>query len=176
VIIDQDAFGGVNIDPMVMVIQDPQAEVLGLTIESGDGWLKESVAHTLRMLELIGRTDIPVAAGATYPLLNSEEATKRWEKLYGKMPYKGAWMETWPSYNTANRPHYHAAEVVPPLEEGEPTTKPIAESAANSWCARCGRLPEKSPFLPWALHQSGLGDRAGSPIRGQRQGAGDHGR
>jgi len=147
VIIDQDAFGGVNIDPMVMVIQDPQAEVLGLTIESGDGWLKESVAHTLRMLELIGRTDIPVAAGATYPLLNSEEATKRWEKLYGKMPYKGAWMETWPSYNTANRPHYHAAEVVPPLEEGEPTTKPIAESAAQFLVRKVREAPGEISIL-----------------------------
>jgi purine nucleosidase len=131
VIIDQDAFGGVNLQPLLMVIEDPRAQVLGLTIESGDGWQKESVAHTLRMLELIGRTDIPVVAGATYPLLNSQEETKRWETRYGKLPYKGAWMESWPDYNTMNRPHYHLADVVPPLEEGAPTTKPAAEVAAE---------------------------------------------
>jgi len=130
VIIDQDAFGGVNLQPMLLVIQSADVEVVGITIESGDGWQKESVAHTLRLLELIGRTDIPVVPGATYPLINSQEETRRWEQLYGKLPYKGAWMESWPDYNTMNRPHYHAADVVPPLEEGEPTTKPSSEVAA----------------------------------------------
>jgi purine nucleosidase len=131
VIIDQDAFGGVNLQPILMILQARDVEVLGITIESGDGWQKESVAHTLRLLELIGRTDVPVVPGATYPLINSEEATRRWETLYGKVPYKGAWMDHWPDYNTANRPHYHAADVVPPLEEGEPTTKPAPEIAAE---------------------------------------------
>jgi len=132
VIIDQDAFGpgGSNLQSILMIVQAPGVDVVGVTIESGDGWQKENVAHTLRMLELIGRTDIPVVAGATFPLLNSEEETRRWEKLYGKLAYKGAWMDVWPSYNTINRPHYHGPDVVPPLEEGEPTAKPVAESAA----------------------------------------------
>jgi inosine-uridine nucleoside N-ribohydrolase len=133
VIIDQDAYGpgGSNLQAILLVVQSPDVEVVGITIESGDGWQKENVAHTLRMLELVGRADIPVYAGATYPLVNSEEETRRWEKLYGKLPYKGAWMETWPSYNTVNRPHYHPADVVPPLEEGEPATKPAPEAAAS---------------------------------------------
>ncbi|HEX3728643.1 MAG TPA: nucleoside hydrolase [Opitutaceae bacterium] len=130
VIIDQDAFDGVNLQPLLMVIESPDVEVVGITVESGDGWQKESVAQTLRMLELIGRTDIPVAAGATYPLLNSEEETIRWEALYGRLAYKGAWMRTWPDYNTVNRPHYHSAEIVPPLAEGLPTGRPVPEPAA----------------------------------------------
>src|SRR5471030_286853 len=98
VIIDQDAFGpgGPNLQPILMVLQAPDVEVLGITTVSGDGWQKENTAHTLRMLELIGRTDVPVVAGATDPLLNSQEETKRWEKLYGNLAYKGAWTETWP--------------------------------------------------------------------------------
>src|SRR5271157_4065083 len=62
VIIDQDAFGpgGSNLQAILMVMQAPDVEVLGVTIESGDGWQKENVAHTLRMLELVGRADIPV--------------------------------------------------------------------------------------------------------------------
>ncbi len=132
VIIDQDAFGpgGPNLQPILMVLQSPDVEVLGITVESGDGWQAENVAHTLRMLELIGRTDVAVVAGATFPLVNTEEATIRWEGLYGKLPYKGAWMREWPDYNTVNRTHYHAAEVVPPLAEGAPTTKPLGETAA----------------------------------------------
>jgi inosine-uridine nucleoside N-ribohydrolase len=141
VIIDQDAFGGVNLQPLLLFLQSPDVEVLGITVESGDGWQKESVAHTLRMLELIGRTDIPVAAGATYPLINSEAATKRWEALYGRVPYKGAWMDHWPDYNTKNRPHYHAADVVPPLAEGEPTTKPLPEVAAEFMVQEVRRYP-----------------------------------
>jgi purine nucleosidase len=132
VIIDQDAFGpgGSNLQSILMLVQAPDVDVLGIAVESGDGWQKESVAHTLRMLELIGRPDIPVLQGATYPLINTQEETKRWEAIYGKLPYKGAWMESWPSYNTINRPHYHAADVVPPLEEGEPTIKAASEPAA----------------------------------------------
>ncbi len=132
VIIDQDAFGpgGPNLQPILMVLQSPDIEVLGITVESGDGWQKENTAHTLRMLELIGRTEIPVLSGATYPLVNTEEATLRWESLYGKLPYKGAWMREWPSYNTVNRLRYHAAEVIPPMPEGEPQTRAAPETAA----------------------------------------------
>ncbi len=141
VIVDQDAFGGVNLQPLLMFLQSPDVEVLGITIESGDGWQKESVAHTLRMLELIGRTDVPVYRGATYPLIHTEAETRRWEALYGKLPYKGAWMDQWPSYNTMNRPHYHAADVVPPLEEGEPTTAPAPGVAAEFLVQEVRRYP-----------------------------------
>jgi purine nucleosidase len=147
VIIDQDAFGGVNLQPILLVIQSPDVEVVGITIESGDGWQKESVAHTLRLLELIGRTDIPVVPGATYPLINSQEETRRWEQLYGKMAYKGAWMESWPAYNTVNRPHYHTADVVPPLEEGSPTTRPAAEVAAAFLVRKVREAPGEISIL-----------------------------
>ncbi|MSU47601.1 MAG: nucleoside hydrolase [Opitutus sp.] len=132
VIIDQDAFGpgGSNLQSILMVLQAPDIDVLGITVASGDGWLKENVAHALRMLELIGRTEVPVVAGATYPLVNSEESTRRWEQQYGKLPYKGAWMREWPGYNTVHRPRYHAPDVVPPMLDGEPTTRPATETAA----------------------------------------------
>lgn len=147
VIIDQDCFGGPNIDPLIMVIEDPDIEVVGITVESGDGWQKESVAQTLRMLELIGRTDIPVVPGATYPLLNSEDETRRWEQLYGKLAYKGAWMDSWPGYNTMNRPHYHAADVVPPMPQGEPTSRPLAEVAAVFLARKVREAPSEITIL-----------------------------
>jgi purine nucleosidase len=149
VIIDQDAFGpgGSNIQSIMMVVQDPRLEVLGITIVSGDGWQKEEVAQTLRMLELIGRTDIPVVPGATNPLINSEEETRRWEKIYGKLAYKGAWMDSWPDYNTVNRPHYHAADVVPPLTAGAPTTKASPEVAANFIVRKVREFPGEVTVL-----------------------------
>lgn len=149
VIIDQDAFGpgGPNLQPILMLLQSPEIEVLGITVESGDGWQKENVAHTLRMLELIGRPEIPVVPGATYPLLNTEEGTRRWEKLYGKLAYKGAWMRSWPDYNTVNRTRYHAAEVVPRLEEGEPSIKPAAETAAAFLVRKVREFPGEVTIL-----------------------------
>jgi len=59
IIIDQDAAGpaGTDQQSMLLLIQSPQTEVLGITVVTGDAWLTEEVAHTLRLLEIIGRTD-----------------------------------------------------------------------------------------------------------------------
>src|SRR5437879_11783651 len=74
VIIDQDAAGpaGTDLQSTLLLIQSAQTEVLGVTVVTGDAWLKSEVAHTLRMLELIGRTDIPVVAGAEYPTVRTK--------------------------------------------------------------------------------------------------------
>src|SRR5215468_10391426 len=69
VIIDQDEAGpgGTDQQATLLLIQSPKAEVLGITVVTGDAWLNEEVAHTLRTLELMGRTDIPVLRGAEVP-------------------------------------------------------------------------------------------------------------
>src|SRR5215470_19370268 len=84
-IIDQDAAGpaGTDLQSTLLLIQSPATEVLGVTVVTGDMWLKAEVAHTLRMLELIGRTDIPVVRGAEYPLVRRKEETEIFEQLYG---------------------------------------------------------------------------------------------
>src|ERR1700680_5219557 len=71
IIIDQDAAGPAGTDQtsMLLLIQSPQTDVLGITVVTGDAWLKSEVAHTLRMLELIGRPDLPGVAGAEDPLV-----------------------------------------------------------------------------------------------------------
>src|SRR5580704_4429278 len=93
VIVDQDAAGpaGTDQQSILLLIQSPQTDVLGITVVTGDAWLKEEVAHTLRMLELIGRTDIPVVRGAEYPLLRQKEETEQWELRYGVV----AWLVPW---------------------------------------------------------------------------------
>src|ERR1700678_4679158 len=82
IIIDQDAAGpaGTDQQSMLLLIQSPKAEVLGITIVTGDQWLNDEVAHTLRMLELIGRTDIPVVPGAEHPLVRRKQETEQWEQ------------------------------------------------------------------------------------------------
>src|SRR4030081_2063546 len=92
IIIDQDAGGpaGTDQQSMLLLIQSPQTEVLGITVVTGDQWLNAEVAHTLRMLELIGRTDIPVFRGAEYPLVRRKEETELWEQQYGSFAWLGA--------------------------------------------------------------------------------------
>src|SRR6202790_5640317 len=117
VIIDQDAFGpaGSNLQAILMLLQASDVDVLGITIVSGDGWRDEEVDHTLRLLEIAERTDVPVIPGAVLPLVNSAARTKAWESLYGKLYYKGAWTEHWPDQGVARRtPHPQDPYLVPP--------------------------------------------------------------
>lgn len=123
VIIDEDARGPATTDQQAILtlIQSPQTQVLGVTVVTGDGWRDEEVAHTLRMLEIIGRTDIPVAPGAVFPLDNSPQFIARWETLYGKVSYQGAW----------NWGKVHDPFEIPPLIEGPPHTVASSEDAAH---------------------------------------------
>src|ERR1700677_2148066 len=110
VIIDQDAFGPAssNLQAILMLLQASDVDVLGITIPSGDGWRDEEVSHTLRLLEIAQRTEVPVHPGAVFPLVNTQQRTKVWEQLYGKLFYKGAWTESWPQEGTTRRSPYHA--------------------------------------------------------------------
>lgn len=123
VIINEDSSGpgGSDIQTLLMMIQSPQVDVLGITVVSGNQWRDEEVAHTLRMLELIGRTDIPVVPGAVFPLIRTREEAQAWQQRYGKVAYAGAWDDRW----------WHEASVIPPLAEGTPSTKPAGEDAAH---------------------------------------------
>ncbi len=124
VIIDQDCAGpgGTDMQAVLALVNSPATDVLGITVVSGDGWRDEEVQHTLRLLEIIGRTDIPVLPGAVFPIVNSKESTARWEKLYGKVVYQGAW--NW------GKP-VHGPFEVPPLREGTPKLKASSEDAAH---------------------------------------------
>src|SRR2546429_3325997 len=136
IIVDQDARGPGTSDQQALLVflQSEKFDVLGITTVSGDQWVKEETLHTLRMLEIAGRTDVPVIQGAEFPLLNSKEETERWEALYGKFRHKGCWSDfsdrpadTPPAF----RAGYHEPNVVPPLIEGAPHTKALDETAAH---------------------------------------------
>lgn len=149
VIIDEDARGPATTDEQAILalIQSPDTDVLGITVVTGDQWRDEEVAHTLRMLEIVGRTDIPVVPGAAFPIDNSKEFIAHWEKLYGKVVYQGAW----------NWGQVHGPWEIPPLIEGEPTTKPADEDAAHFLIRVVRRYPHGvtiysgGPFTDLAL-------------------------
>ncbi len=123
IVINEDLSGpgGSNLQTPLLLIQSPDVEVLGITAVSGDQWRDEEVEHMLRLLEIIGRTDIPVMPGAVYPLVRNREDALMWQARYGKVAYAGAWDPRW----------WHEPFVVPALPEGMPTIKPSTEDAAH---------------------------------------------
>jgi inosine-uridine nucleoside N-ribohydrolase len=59
---------------ILLALASPEVEVLGITTVHGNQTLEKTTANALRVLELAGRADVPVAAGAERPLIR-EPAT-----------------------------------------------------------------------------------------------------
>jgi purine nucleosidase len=122
VLIDQDGAGPADTNQMSMMalLRSPQTDVLGITIVTGDGWRDEEVLHTLRMLEIIGRTDVPVVPGANGPSVRTQAGTRA-EVQAGHGGWLGAWGKDARAKPSAN----------PQLPEGMPRAKPLAEDAPH---------------------------------------------
>jgi inosine-uridine nucleoside N-ribohydrolase len=54
---------------LLLALASPEVELLGVTTVSGNQTLDKTTANALRLLEFVGRTDVPVAAGADRPLV-----------------------------------------------------------------------------------------------------------
>jgi purine nucleosidase len=126
VIIDQDAAGpgGTDMQAILVLVNSPDTEVLGITVLTGDAWRDEEVQHALRLMEIIGRRDIPVVPGAAFPLVSSKESIAKWETIHGKVVYQGAW-------NSAPRGKVHGPTEIPLMPEGRPSIKAASEDAAH---------------------------------------------
>ena len=53
---------------LLLALASPEVDLLGVTTVHGNQTLPKTTANALRVLDLVGRTDIPVAAGADRPL------------------------------------------------------------------------------------------------------------
>jgi inosine-uridine nucleoside N-ribohydrolase len=142
VLIDQDGSGpgGSNQMSILALLQAPHVKVLGITMVTGDAWRDEETLHTLRMLELTGHADVPLARGAVFPLIRTEQETRLSSALDGKVAWLGAWgkgqttlMETPGGVTPVTPDHqqHHGPYDIPPMPEGQPTLKPIDEDAAH---------------------------------------------
>lgn len=94
VVIDQDGSGpgGSNQMAILALLQAPNVEVLGITMVTGNAWRDEETLHTLRMLELTGHSNIPIAKGAVFPLIRTQRETQLLAALEGKVTWLGAWV------------------------------------------------------------------------------------
>ena len=142
VLIDQDGSGpgGSNQMAMMALLQSPEVDVLGITMVTGNAWRDEEVQHTLRMLELIGRGDVPVVPGAVFPLVRTEVETRLTCPLHGTPVWLGAWgrrtVDVPPPPGSQEAPRFAPGKIpgpydVPPLLEGRPTLRALNEDAAS---------------------------------------------
>ena len=142
VIFDNDFYGpaSTNLQAAALLLNS-DAKTLGLTVVTGDGWRDEEVAHTLRLLEILGRTDVPVVPGAVFPLVSTKAKQQSWEKSFGIIPWKGAWNDPkeglFPDYKS------HGPFEIPHLDEGEPKIKPANEIAANFLIRQVHQYPHE---------------------------------
>jgi inosine-uridine nucleoside N-ribohydrolase len=142
VIFDNDFYGpaGTNLQAAALLLNS-DVKTLGLTVVTGDAWRDEEVAHTLRLLEILGRTDVPVVPGAVFPLVSTQAKQKSWEKSYGIIPWKGAWNDPkeglFPDYKS------HSPFEIPHLDEGEPKIKAANEIAANFLIRQVHQYPHE---------------------------------
>ncbi|AXC12962.1 Inosine-uridine preferring nucleoside hydrolase [Acidisarcina polymorpha] len=147
VLLDQDGSGpgGSNQMSIMVFLQSPKVEVLGITMVTGNAWRDEEVQHTLRMLELVGRTDVPVVPGAVFPLVRTEQETRLASALYGKVVWLGAWgqgpttlletssgaVPTTVDHPTIPKSNPNDPYFVPVMPEGVPHSKPLDEDAVH---------------------------------------------
>ena len=132
VIIDQDGSGpgGSNQMAMMVLLQSPQADVLGITMVSGNAWepkrCNTRCACSNSSIEPMCRW----CPEPIFPLVRTEEESKIQQQLYGTFSWYGAWGDS-PSGNTSRQPYHGPVRDMPKLAEGNP---------APSRRRRCGPL------------------------------------
>ena len=57
---------------LLLALASPELELLGVTTVAGNQTLEKTTANAIRVLDFVGRDDIPVAAGASAPLVREQ--------------------------------------------------------------------------------------------------------
>jgi inosine-uridine nucleoside N-ribohydrolase len=109
---------------LMLLLQSPDVRLLGITVVTGNIWRDEEVAHALRLVEALGKTDVPVLAGAAFPLVRTAAETRLFDQLYGKPSFLGA-------YTAPNAPAGWDKVDPAALPEGAPKVRAGEENAAQ---------------------------------------------
>jgi purine nucleosidase len=84
-IYDQDHRGPLSTDTVatLMLLQADNIDLLGICTVTCDMWARQETAYALRLLELMGRTEVPVFMGAQEPLLNTKAEAQMRYQMFG---------------------------------------------------------------------------------------------
>jgi pyrimidine-specific ribonucleoside hydrolase len=72
---------------LVLALVRPELDLLAVTTVAGNAGLRETTRNALRVLTLVGRTDVPVAAGAASPLMRPVHVA---DEVHGASGLEGA--------------------------------------------------------------------------------------
>jgi len=89
-VLHDDDFG--NFSPaLIMLLNSGQVDVLGITTVAGNSWVENCTASVTTLMQRLGRSDIPIVAGAGEPLMgNRQPWYAHEERLFGNAEYLGA--------------------------------------------------------------------------------------
>ena len=84
-IYDQDHRGPLSTDTVatLMLLQAGNIDLLGICTVTCDMWAKQETAYALRLLEIMGRPEVPVHMGAQEPLLNTKAEAQMRYQMFG---------------------------------------------------------------------------------------------
>jgi pyrimidine-specific ribonucleoside hydrolase len=105
---------------ITLALARPELRVLGITTVGGNASLANTTRNALRVLALLGRTDVPVAAGAVAPLTRELETA----------------------------PEVHGASGLDGADLPEPASEPVAEHAVAWLRATLAASPEPVTLVP----------------------------
>jgi len=162
---------------MMMLANHPDIELLGVTIVPGNTWLSEGTAYALRQLEVLNRTDIPVAMGIRYPLRAARYETIQVErKMFGyRSGFIGCFARIEPaSYLEVYRKEYRSAPKIKPVDKhavnflidtvkanpGQVTVIPIGPCTNLAIAIRLA--PEIIPLIKRVVYMGGAFDVPGN--------------
>ncbi len=105
---------------LLLALASPEVELLGITTVAGNQTLEKTTVNALKILEFVGRTEIPVAAGAPRPLVRE--------------PYVAAYV--------------HGETGMDGPELPSPQTEPAAEHAVDFLAARITACERPVTVIP----------------------------
>jgi inosine-uridine nucleoside N-ribohydrolase len=105
---------------LLLALASPEVDLLGITTVAGNQTLEKTTANALKILEFVGRTEVPVAAGAPRPLVRE--------------PYVAAYV------------HGETGMDGPDLPA--PRTAPVSEHAVDFLAAKLTASPEPVTVIP----------------------------
>jgi purine nucleosidase len=84
-IYDQDHRGPLSTDTVatLMLLQADNIDLLGICTVTCDMWAKQETAYALRLLEIMGRPEVPVFMGAQEPLINTKAEAQMRYQMFG---------------------------------------------------------------------------------------------
>jgi inosine-uridine nucleoside N-ribohydrolase len=98
---------------LLLALASPEVELVGVTTVHGNQTLEKTTANALKLLEFVGRTEIPVAAGAARPIRREAFVA---EYVHGKSGMDGPSL---PDPTTAPDPRHAVAFIAETLLASE---------------------------------------------------------